>query len=545
MLQALLPEAVEGIMEPGAGWLLTYLLHSTVLLGVAWLLDRSTGVGAQPRLRSWMWTAALIGGIVTATASSAGWSPSVLSVEVTEAEKAVLELSAAGTPARAESRPDRPEAAGSGTDATPGDAGPAASLRSPHRSDVHSPVAWLRASGHDWPYLLVLTAVAVAAASLLGQGTRLAGFFLRLRDRTPVDSGPLHDALEGLMREGGDSRPVSLSRSGALSSPVALPGREICVPARLPDELGERETKALVAHELAHVRSGHPMMLLALAAVEALLTVQPLNRVARRRLVETTESRVDDRVRRQGLGSDLAATLVTVGRWMRGRRPGGPVAGLARESELEARVRRLLDGPDGSAEEQPAGPAVLTAAVAATGVLLLVAPGMRIATSPHAPHVAGPAGADDGRRTRCDPALPVSSSREAEDCSARRGMTAGTRRLLGEGEGVGLYLEVDAPDASLELRLRPGRGPVRVFGSSGRQLTLPVPPARDAPDGGVATLHLEAEAGGEHVLYVPPSVRRLAVVVNGRPVATSGSPAAGSGLPRIVVPPEHGAKPAS
>ena len=51
-------------------WLLTYALHSTVLLGAVWLLT-SRGLVRSHHLRELFWKAALVGGLLTATAQSA------------------------------------------------------------------------------------------------------------------------------------------------------------------------------------------------------------------------------------------------------------------------------------------------------------------------------------------------------------------------------------------------------------------------------------------------------------------------------------------
>jgi len=542
VLQALLPEAAERLVESGAAWLLTYLLHSTLLLGVAWLLDRRPSVEANPRLRSWLWTAALVGGVATATVSSLGDAPSSVDLMVTEAEKAVLELhgtsGAADTPARAAS----PEAPSAGGASGGGAAAPAARLTSPSRSELISPMAWLRAAGHDWPHLLFLAFAAAAATTLAARAWRLRRFLRRLGDRESVLSGPLRDILDDLTRDRAEARGVSLSRSRALASPVTLPGGEICMPHAVADGLEDGEMRALLAHELAHLRRGDPILLLALAALEGLLAVQPLNRLARRRLVASIESRTDERVRRQGLGEELASTLVTVGRSMRGRRPGGTVAGLARETGLETRVRDLLAGPGArKGTRGPVVPLALGALVATAGALAFAGPGMRVVTSPHPPHLAGGSG---GGRTpvHCESPFPGLRVIGTKDCSARNGVPPEARRRLADGRGVGLFLEVKAGGRSLRLRIRPGGSDVHMHASSGRRIALPMPGPEGEGDGGVASLRLDASDGEEHVLYVPASVRRLMVVVDGRVVPGRPAPA-GGGLPRLVAPisPENSA----
>ena len=49
-------------------WLLTDAIHSTVLLGLAWLIARRAST--QPAARDFVWKVALVGGIVTATAQT-------------------------------------------------------------------------------------------------------------------------------------------------------------------------------------------------------------------------------------------------------------------------------------------------------------------------------------------------------------------------------------------------------------------------------------------------------------------------------------------
>jgi len=62
-----MPEALASGTAVLAGWLLTYLLHSTALIVGAWLLTRL--VSLRPPTRDVLWKTALIAGVVTSTAS--------------------------------------------------------------------------------------------------------------------------------------------------------------------------------------------------------------------------------------------------------------------------------------------------------------------------------------------------------------------------------------------------------------------------------------------------------------------------------------------
>jgi len=45
-------------------WLLTYAVHSTALLGIAWLISRRTSM--SPGVRDLIWKATFVGGIIDA-----------------------------------------------------------------------------------------------------------------------------------------------------------------------------------------------------------------------------------------------------------------------------------------------------------------------------------------------------------------------------------------------------------------------------------------------------------------------------------------------
>src|SRR5262245_6775801 len=68
---------VEGWQEwavSGAAWLLTYLIHSTLLIAAVWLIARR--LERRPAALDALWKTALVGGLVTATLqTAAGVSP--------------------------------------------------------------------------------------------------------------------------------------------------------------------------------------------------------------------------------------------------------------------------------------------------------------------------------------------------------------------------------------------------------------------------------------------------------------------------------------
>src|ERR1043166_3247007 len=354
-------------------WLLTYAAHSTLLLAGAWLLSIRVRSHA---VRETLWKTALFGAFLTATAQSVpGVTPLPGRVVVTAAAGGSDEIA----PIRGFSSPTTGAAALEQVpppDRGTGPAGPAArgsSFRLPPVSD------------------LVVLAWVVVAGGLVGlYSLRRARLARRLASRRPVLTHPLAALLRTLSLEAGITRPIRLTASTRLASPVALGSSEIAVPeAALPD-LDPGQQRGMLAHELAHLERRDPGWLVLAGLVERIGFFQPLNRLARRRIQESAEYLADEwAVRRTGSGVSLATCLAKVAEWIDAAPSAVPVAGMAEErSHLVARVRRLLEGGP-----FPANPRRRTiAAVAALGVVgvTLGLPGISLAGAGREPAQSDP-----------------------------------------------------------------------------------------------------------------------------------------------------------
>lgn len=328
------------------GWLSTYLLHSTLFLGGSLVLAAAGLVRSQVS-RDLLWKLALVGAFLTSAAqlgvqfaplggrlalrtdarnSIAGESAvaAAPAVEIARAERSVVAppwkqpgLARAET-SDAVGMPDAPAAL---TDWTSAD--------------------WLAA----WPTLLVAVWGIVAAALLLRLGLMRRRLAQALRDRRPLSAGPLADLHAELCAAAGLRAPVRLSVTSRVSGPITL-GREIVVPERVVTHLGRGEQRAVLAHELAHVRRRDGGWLMLALILEALLFFQPLNRVVRRRMQETAEYLCDDLAAGQAGGAALARCLAVVAGWMRPGATGPATApGMAQQrSQLLSRVARLVEG---------------------------------------------------------------------------------------------------------------------------------------------------------------------------------------------------------
>jgi beta-lactamase regulating signal transducer with metallopeptidase domain len=308
-------------MASALPWLLTYLLHSTLLLGGAALLCRALGE-RRLALQEAVLRAALVGGLLTA------------SVQVglgLESGGGVLVVSPVPAPA---------VVAPPATDAV-AFLGPAPVA--PARAEAGT--AWRGRLGSVAGLVWAGCAV-VAVLRLAVGGTRLRRL---LRGRRPVANHALTERFRDQAGALGLSTPVRLSATARLSVPLAagIVRPEVCLPVRVVEELEPEEQAALCAHELAHVARRDPAWILGARLIEALAPPQPLNTWARRRLQELAECLSDDLAVAAGARRDqLARSLVDVASWSIRPSfvlPEAALGAVSRRSRLGLRVERLMD----------------------------------------------------------------------------------------------------------------------------------------------------------------------------------------------------------
>ena len=399
----------------GVAWLLTYAVHSTVLIGSVWLAERA-GLLRSLRLRDLAWRTALVGGLVTATLQlAAGLTPVGGATELRA--PALAGLTPVPTPPPATDLEPRiaivargvrphplpvghlpPSAAAETTPALPAvPAVPAVPATPAVPAEPPSTAAPVLAN--DAPALpaprqtLAVPHLSPAGLAFLGWAVVASAFLLRLAvlrarlltalgERAPVMDPMVRARLEGLCRDVGHVRPVRLTTSEGLKSPVALGWTEICLPAEALLELDAGQQRSVLAHELAHLRRLDPVWLVTGTVLEQLFFFQPLNRLARARMQEVAEFLCDDwAAARNGSGLDVARGLASVAAWLDGRATTLPLAGMAEHpSQLLARVTRLLErGADEVERLRPwhvGGMALLLL------LTVFIAPGVRAAPEP-------------------------------------------------------------------------------------------------------------------------------------------------------------------
>lgn len=296
---------IEFWLNNGTAWYFTYLGFSTVVLGVVPSLVR--GFRAPPKVENLLWRAALVA------------SPLLALGRIT--------------------------------------------IEHLDNAEVQAGRTLLSVSGRVGEVMssAVVLAMIVAGLLALRLGRGLVRERAQLSRRNTVHCGWIHEELASVAREMRCPLP-RLTTSHSIAAPIALgtgKRREICLPEGSVVRLGREEARAVLAHELDHLRRADAGWTAVAHVFQQIFFLQPLHRIATRRLRETAEFRADESaVCHTGDPEHLVQALVSFARASRGS--GVLATGFAPSSLLRRRVERLL---------MPSPPA---ARFPAPGLLLLV-----------------------------------------------------------------------------------------------------------------------------------------------------------------------------
>lgn len=410
-------------------WLLTFLLHSTVWLGGAWLLLRWL-FSASPATREWIWKGATIGALLSPTLQltapqwfhieglggrfALGSEVSQMPTEVYAdggAMPLAMDLARSGiqeggnrfmvlvaeqpeSQAPVGSLPLGAHAAGSvgtlsvGAQATPsaGSMGPGSwpeGTAPPDPTDItlstHVAGENIHAGTPLWLQILIGL---WAAGAVWGVGLwagRLYSLKRQLSKRMPLTTGALvRNVQSDLSRFGRGGRRVRLSVSDRIHVPIAfgLLRGEVCLPMRALNDLDAAHQRSMIGHELAHLRRRDPLWITFYNVVQRVLFMQPLLVLARKEAMHAAEELCDSWAC-SGTGSRfaMAECLTQVADWLLPEKRDLPVACMAQAaSPLQRRVERLLDSKTASLDKARAGRAAFIL-VALLLVMAFIAPG--------------------------------------------------------------------------------------------------------------------------------------------------------------------------
>lgn len=383
---SLLPSAWPGFdhaLATIAGLGLTFLIHATVLLLAVWAIER-LGWLKEPAWAEWAWRVALFGAFVSVAVEAVPRAAPEASAVQRQDAIAAMRTSETLPPVASIERPLVPPPANVEV--------PQAWSAAPRATTVVAPAPVVAAPfavrAPDALIVALLLLWALGGAILSLRMLRQSRGLLRLRERLlhegEAPSAALRAALRTLVREMGVREPVMRILPG-LAGPLVLPGA-ILLP-RWAEALDPRQQRAMLAHELAHLRRRDPLWrpLQRLACVP--LFFHPLAWLAVRRL-ETLAETLCDRAaaERSGGGRPLAECLAeclarAAASTHAPRSAGWALAMAEHDAGIVSRVRDLLENPQMKMSSIPArwrwtaAGVVLLALIALPGVMVIARPG--------------------------------------------------------------------------------------------------------------------------------------------------------------------------
>jgi Zn-dependent protease with chaperone function len=205
-------------------------------------------------------------------------------------------------------------------------------------TDVTSPskdIADLIAVGR----LVFLTAGAALLALLCWVLVEASAVVLRARRR--------QRALLSLLGHGDPKVPGALVVDHAGAAAYCVPGLRsaIVISTGTLEVLDQAELAAVLAHERAHLRERHDLVLLPFTALRKAFPRSVLARQAHRTVALLVEMLADDYALRYRPARELATALIRVGTLGPVSAPSGALTVAAAEAEVAARVSRLLAPP--------------------------------------------------------------------------------------------------------------------------------------------------------------------------------------------------------
>ena len=327
-----MPSDLDATAASVLSWLLTYAIHSSILLSGA-----AVAAWRCADHHAWLdpiWKAAVIAPLLTA---SLHFDPMVLPLggrwAISDVSRLREDASARqASPTTLANRAPLPIDDTSAARPTSTDRASAPGLDRIEGNDATAPVTeappsplggfgatgrstW-RAEAVRWPLIAAITWLILASVAVLRYAVRLRRVYRALGAGAPVTAGPLVDCLDSLRTSAGERRAIRLTTSSLCPVPLALGGGHIVVPPRFLEELDAEQQRAALAHELGHVVRRDPEWRIAVEVLERALLFQPLNRVARARLCDAAEFLCDEwAVRHTQSPLALARCLSIVASW--------------------------------------------------------------------------------------------------------------------------------------------------------------------------------------------------------------------------------------
>jgi beta-lactamase regulating signal transducer with metallopeptidase domain len=332
-------------------WVLLYLLHSSFLFGIAFVIDQCTSLG-RSRHAELLWRTALFGGIFTATLQAcllfSASAPVVVQTPAMTATSTVSLTNPADTAVASSPSSGANSIAGASTDSrqrvVSQNSTAAENLSAATPVTVPTVITIPHFVREFAPYLGILWLLIAILTSL---HTLVEAFRLnRLAKTFPLAKQlEIDHILKKFSRLEGKT--IVFRISDQWNSPLVTPDGTICLPTWAYSELNSTQFEAMLAHELSHVARHDPAWRLATQLLTRICFFQPLQWIAMRRLALLAELACDENAAlHSGKPHALAEALYICAKALEFKKAPSLALAMARAaSPLLIRIETLLNNP--------------------------------------------------------------------------------------------------------------------------------------------------------------------------------------------------------
>lgn len=229
----------------------------------------------------------------------------------------------------------------------------------------------------DWWSVMVYSWITGTVFMMLVQIIRVIKLHRLLKDRQPIFDKSTWQRLSRLKETRNVCRPVLLSESQKITSPIVFGKQEIILPKDFLSNYDEPQIEAALAHELGHIIRRDSLWRKIFIIFNQLFLLQPFNRLLTAQLSNVAERRSDE-IAEQSTGNCRAlaeALLITAQNNLKSSQNQWVPAMKSNKSQLLVRVEALLASTKSSSK-----PLSILFASLLTIFILIAMPGVSIST---------------------------------------------------------------------------------------------------------------------------------------------------------------------
>ncbi|WMW81414.1 M56 family metallopeptidase [Undibacterium cyanobacteriorum] len=328
-------------------WAFTYFVHSSILIGIAYISERA-GFLTKTRNAELVWRVALFGALLTASTqvylashsevrSASHNAPLLLDKNHGTSDAPPQQLSTISFPLPENLITETNTNQSSQSDRSTSLFADAESFKQTPLEISLPHTVRTTTSYFIYTWLLIAFIGCFAIYRSARHLNRLAAYF------PEADKSALKRLLNRI-EEREQSR-IQLKVSDQWNSPFVTPDNTICIPRWAYIKLNDDQRDAMLAHEVAHVLRRDPAWRLAMQALNRICFFQPLHKVAIRKLELLAELACDERAAyASGKPQELAEALYTCARIAKAHNAPDLALAMSRQgSPLFKRISSLLD----------------------------------------------------------------------------------------------------------------------------------------------------------------------------------------------------------